>query len=221
MFTIGVDEAGRGPLAGPVCAGAVVLHADRPVIGLTDSKKLSAKKRQALEIEIKASSMAWGIGWASVEEIDELNILRATFLAMSRAVLGCIDQLASHQLVTYQLATHQAAKTGGQPIIDHHNLLVKVDGNHSPASFEGPWAWPYPTQTIIQGDLTEPAISAASILAKTARDTLMQELDRQYPQYGFAAHAGYGTAQHLENLKAHGPSPVHRKSFSPVARFFA
>jgi ribonuclease HII len=207
-WVIGVDEAGRGPLAGPVCAGAVVLNPQRPIPGLADSKKLSEKKRQHLAPLIKEEAFAWGIGWASVEEIDQMNILQATFLAMSRAVTECLSLLASPMS---SLPAHEPPDV----FVD---VMVQVDGNQSPAAFNGPWHWPYQTQTIIKGDESVPAISAASILAKTARDAAMMQLHEHYPAYGFAQHAGYGTARHLACLIEHGPSPVHRKSFAPVAR---
>ena len=177
----GLDEAGRGPLAGPVVAAAVMLDAKRPIAGLTDSKLLSEKNRELLFDEIVSSALAYGIGQASVEEIDSLNILQATFLAMRRAVA--------------QL-THQPAE-------------VWVDGSQDPQLC-------LPTRLIPQGDLTEPVISAASILAKVHRDRLMVKLDVQYPGYGLAQHKGYGTKQHMAALKAKGASPCHRRSFRPV-----
>jgi len=193
MLIIGVDEAGRGPLAGPVCAAAVVLDGSRPIEGLADSKKLSSKKRERLSALILSESLGTGLGWASVEEIDELNILRASLLAMTRAVESCLERLVP---TAYE---------------------VLIDGPHSPSRFKGPWQWTHPTRTLIGGDALEPAISAASILAKVARDALMKELDTQYPGYGFAGHAGYGTAAHLAALRAYGPCPAHRKTFAPVA----
>ncbi|WVN40917.1 ribonuclease HII [beta proteobacterium MWH-UniP1] len=198
---VGVDEAGRGPLAGPVCAAAVILGADHGLVGLADSKVLSEKKREQLAPKIQADSLAWGIGWASVEEIDQIDILRATFLAMARAVECCLQRLAS-----------------SQPVIDPRSLEVQVDGNRSPGDFQGPWHWPYATQTIVKGDQKVAEISAASILAKTARDAEMRRLHEVYPAYGFAQHAGYGTAAHLQALQEHGVTPVHRRSFAPVAR---
>ncbi|MCI4646042.1 MAG: ribonuclease HII [Hyphomonadaceae bacterium] len=178
----GIDEAGRGPWAGPVCAGAVILASGALPQGLTDSKKLSAARRTALTPAIKASAMAWGIGWASPEEIDAMNIRQATHLAMRRAV----EALA---------------------ICPEHAL---VDGNDLPAGL------PCPGETVIKGDLTEPAISAASILAKTARDALMVEMEARYPGYGFAAHKGYGTPAHKAALTELGPCAIHRMSFAPV-----
>ncbi len=177
----GVDEVGRGPLAGDVVTAAVILDPQRPIAGLADSKKLSEKRRQSLYHEIKEKALHWTLGRASVAEIDEINILQATMLAMVRAV----DTLA----VTPE--------------------LVLVDGNRLPR-------WNYKAQTVVGGDGRIAAISAASIIAKVTRDAELAELDTQYPGYGFAAHKGYGTAQHLAALKSLGPSPVHRQSFRPV-----
>jgi ribonuclease HII len=178
----GVDEAGRGPLAGSVVAAAVILDAARPIDGLTDSKKLSATMRASLETEIKSSASAWAIAESSEQEVDELNILQASLLAMKRAVLA----------------------------LRIKPELVLVDGNRLP-SLDG-----YPMIALVGGDLSEPCISAASILAKEYRDRQMLELDRLYPQYCFAQHKGYPTALHRQLLKQHGVSPVHRKSFRPV-----
>ncbi len=178
----GIDEAGRGPWAGPVTAGAVILNPAHPITGLTDSKKLSEKKRLLLEPLIKTHARAWGIGWASPEEIDRLNIRQANHLAMRRAV-----------------------ETLGVPPTE-----IIIDGNDVPADL------PCPARAIIKGDLTEPVISAASILAKTARDRLMVELDTVHSGYGFAAHKGYGTKAHHEALTRLGPCPIHRTSFKPV-----
>jgi ribonuclease HII len=177
----GVDEAGRGPLAGPVYAAAVILDPNRPIDGLADSKKLSAKKRERLALEIRAHAIAWAIAEASVEEIDHLNILNATLLAMTRAVSGLVPQ----------------------------PLEVLVDGNRCPKLV-------LPARAIIGGDATVAEISAASILAKTARDAFMLKLHAEYPFYGFDRHMGYGTALHMEALEKHGPSPCHRRSFAPV-----
>lgn len=201
----GVDEAGRGPLAGPVCAAAVILG-DADVDGLADSKLLSAQRRQALAAEIQAKSRAWAVGWASVAEIDELNILRATFLAMARAMQQCLAQL------------EKSRSNGISSSVSSDSMLslVLVDGNRSPADYSGPWQWPYATRTIVKGDRTVACISAASILAKTARDHEMCRLDTQYPHYGFARHAGYGTRAHLQALALHGPCAAHRKSFAPI-----
>ncbi|HCU53302.1 MAG TPA: ribonuclease HII [Gammaproteobacteria bacterium] len=182
-LTAGVDEAGRGPLAGPVVAAAVILEHPNPILGLADSKTLSGSKRELLADQIRKDSRAWALGVATVEEIDQMNILQATLLAMRRAVesLSCVPE------------------------------WVLVDGNQSPA-------WKYPTRTVVRGDALIPAISAASILAKVARDTMMLELDGNYPEYGFSRHKGYPTATHLKALEIHGISPVHRKSFGPVRR---
>lgn len=182
----GVDEAGRGPLAGPVVAAAVVLGA-RPIAGLADSKKLSASRRAALEAAIKAECR-WALGMVEADEIDRLNIFAATMLAMTRAV----------------------AALGIEP--DE----VLIDGNHTPARWVSDWRWP--ARAIVGGDALEPAISAASILAKQARDALMHAADARWPAYGFARHKGYGTRDHLAALAAHGPSPIHRMSFAPCAQ---
>jgi ribonuclease HII len=177
----GVDEAGRGPLAGPVSAAAVILDPARPIAGLADSKKLSEKQRDQLAVNIRERALAWAVAYADVVEIDRLNILQATLLAMRRAVLSL-------------------AVRPGQ---------VLVDGLYCPQTG-------IPSQAIVKGDSKIAAISAASILAKTARDALMIELHGQYPHYGFADHKGYPTAAHLVALREHGVSVVHRKSFRPV-----
>ncbi len=178
----GVDEAGRGPLAGSVVAAAVILDESYPILGLTDSKKLSATRREALETEIKRNARAWAIAEASHHEVDEINILQASLLAMRRALLGL------------------SLRPG----------LVLVDGNRLP-QLEN-----YQMRAIVKGDLYEPCISAASILAKQYRDRQMLELDRLYPEYQFAQHKGYPTELHRKLLKQHGVSPAHRRSFRPV-----
>lgn len=180
----GVDEAGRGPWAGPVTAAAVILHPDRAIEGLTDSKKLSENKRDALAPLIRERAHAWCVAHSSPEEIDRLNIREATFLAMRRAIEGL-------------------------GLVPEHAL---IDGNALPSGL------PCPAEAIVKGDLKEPAISAASILAKTVRDDLMKRLDRDHPDYGFARHKGYGTAAHAEALARLGPCPHHRMSFAPVRR---
>jgi ribonuclease HII len=177
----GIDEAGRGPLAGPVFAAAVILDPMRPIDGLRDSKRLTAARREALALCIRERAAAWAIAQASVEEIDRLNILQATLLAMRRAVLG----------------------------LSRAPRLAMVDGNRAPDL-------PCAVRTVIGGDAIEPAISAASILAKTARDALMLEVHRRHPLYGFDRHKGYGSALHLAALRDHGPCEVHRRSFAPV-----
>ena len=177
----GIDEAGRGPLAGPVMAAAVILDPERRINGLADSKVLSAERREELALRIRERAIAYAIAEASVEEIDTLNILQATLLAMRRAV----ERL--------QVAAEYAL----------------VDGNQMPRL-------PIPGRTIIAGDATERCISAASILAKTARDALMRVFDEQHPGYGFAQHMGYGTPEHLSNLQRLGPCCLHRQSFAPV-----
>jgi len=181
LIVCGVDEAGRGPLAGPVYAAAVILDASRPIAGLMDSKKLSEKRRDKLALEIRQHASAWAIAEASVEEIDEINILRASLLAMRRAV----DALAIRP------------------------EEVWVDGLYCPDTG-------LPSRAIVQGDSSVAAISAASILAKTARDAAMLVLHERYPQYGFDGHKGYPTAAHVAAMRLHGVSNVHRRSFRPV-----
>ena len=179
----GVDEAGRGPLAGPVVAAAVILDPARPILGLNDSKKLSAKRRIELAQEIRDKALAWSIAEASVEEIDHLNILQASLLAMQRAVAG----------------------------VSPPPCRALIDGNKCPRL-------DCPTEAIVGGDGKVAAIAAASILAKTARDAGMQALHVIYPMYGFDRHKGYPTAAHLAALRQYGPTPAHRRSFSPVAQ---
>lgn len=182
----GVDEAGRGPLAGAVFAAAVILNPDRPISGLADSKKLSEKKRDLLSIEIKQNALAWAIASCSATEIDEINILQASLLAMKRAI----------------------------ELLHIKADLVQVDGNKCPNIS-------LPCEAIIGGDSKVQAISAASILAKTARDAELYILDKQYPMYGFAQHKGYPTAYHLEMLNLHGVSPIHRLTYAPVRRLLS
>jgi ribonuclease HII len=193
MFTqliCGVDEAGRGPLAGAVYAAAVILNPEKPILGLADSKKLSEKKRDLLSTEIKQHALAWAIASCSAQEIDEINILQASLLAMKRAI------------ETMQI------QFGITPD------LVQVDGNKCPEIS-------LPCEAIVRGDSKVQAISAASILAKVARDADLYELDKIYPQYGFAQHKGYPTALHLEKLNQHGITPVHRLSYAPVKALLA
>ena len=178
----GVDEAGRGPLAGPVVAAAVILDPRQPIDGLNDSKKLTAVRRETLAVEIREKALAWAVAEASVQEIDRINILQASLLAMQRAVSGL------------SLMPEKAL----------------VDGNKCPVLA-------CPVEAIVGGDGKLAAIAAASILAKTVRDAQMQELHVLYPQYGFDRHKGYPTALHLAALREHGISPVHRRSFRPVA----
>ncbi|MFC5388740.1 ribonuclease HII [Brevundimonas bullata] len=177
----GVDEAGRGPWAGPVSAAAVILNPDDLPPGIDDSKALTEKRRAALEPEIKARALAWGVGFASVEEIEELNILHATGLAMCRAIEALSIQPA----------------------------IALVDGNYR-------FKLPCDVTTVVKGDSLSLSIAAASILAKTARDRLMIELDGQYPGYGFASHKGYNAPLHQQALKALGPCPAHRPSWAPI-----
>lgn len=183
LYVAGIDEAGRGPLAGPVIAAAVILDPARPIAGLADSKTLRPKAREVLDQEIRNKALAWALGRAEVKEIDRLNILRAALLAMRRAVLALPVQPS----------------------------YAWVDGRDRPAL-------PCPVEAIVRGDSTIASISAASILAKVARDREMEELDRLYPGYGFAQHKGYPTRSHLAVIIKHGVSPVHRRSFAPVRR---
>jgi ribonuclease HII len=179
--TCGSDEAGRGPLAGPVVAAAVILDARRPIEGLRDSKQLSAAQRDRLAVLIQARACAWAVAAATVEEIDRLNILNASLLAMQRAIEA----------------------------LDPEAEFALIDGNQLPRLA-------IPARAIVDGDASHPAISAASILAKTHRDGLMRVLDESFPGYGFARHMGYATAEHLECLRRLGPCTAHRRSFLPV-----
>jgi len=183
MLIAGIDEAGRGPLAGPVVAAAVILDPSRPVAGLRDSKLLSARQRERLAVDIRANALAWSVGEADAAEIDALNILQATMLAMRRAFEGL-------------------AVAPGE---------AWIDGNRCPDL-------PCAMRAIVKGDRDFAVISAASILAKTVRDAMLDELDARFPQYGFAHNRGYGTPEHLAALARHGPCPVHRRSFAPVAQ---
>lgn len=182
----GVDEAGRGPLAGPVVAGAVILRPDDTIPGLADSKKLSAARRDALAREIRKRSLSWSVAWADPAEIDELNILAATMLAMRRAI-------------RYLSVTPTGVQVDG-------NRLPDLDFDHM--RLEG--------EAVVGGDGKIPAISAASIIAKTTRDGIMEFLDRVHPEYEFARHKGYGTKIHCDRLRRHGPCAQHRYSFAPV-----
>ncbi len=178
----GIDEAGRGPLAGPVFAAAVILDRDKPIEGLRDSKKLSPKERSALEPIIKERALSWAVASSSVEEIEQLNILQATLLAMKRAVLS----------------------------LKIKPTLLLIDGNRMPKM-------PFRMRTIVKGDDKVPAISAASILAKTAHDRLFETYAIKYPGYGFESHMGYGTHEHIVAIERRGVLPIHRKTFEPIA----
>ncbi|UTZ27299.1 ribonuclease HII [Vibrio campbellii] len=183
QLVAGVDEVGRGPLVGDVVTAAVILDPNNPIEGLNDSKKLSEKKRLALLPEIKEKALAWAVGRCSPEEIDELNILQATMVAMQRAI----------------------ASLKVQPD------LALIDGNRCPEL-------PMDSQAVVKGDLRVAEISAASIIAKVVRDQEMEELDKQYPQFGFAKHKGYPTKAHFEAIEQHGVISEHRKSFKPVKK---
>ncbi|PLX61686.1 ribonuclease HII [Sedimenticola selenatireducens] len=186
IWIAGVDEVGRGPLAGPVVAAAVILHPDRPITGLADSKKLSEKRREQLAHEIRDKALCWALGRAEVEEIDRLNILHASLLAMKRAV-EALTTRPGHAL---------------------------IDGNRCPDLRCS-------AEAVVGGDDSEPAISAASILAKVSRDREMVLLDQQYPGYGLAKHKGYPTKLHVAALQELGVSPIHRRSFGPVKRLLS
>ena len=190
---VGVDEAGRGPLAGPVVAAAVILDPARPVAGLADSKTLKPEARDALAPLIRERAIAWGVGLASPAEIDAINILQATLLAMRRAVLAL-------------------SLPGG--VFAPHSLDLEIDGNRLP-SLEG-LAAVRSAVAIVKGDSKVAAISAASIVAKTVRDHVMEQLDTRHPEYGFRIHKGYPVPAHLRALEAYGVTPVHRRSFAPV-----
>jgi ribonuclease HII len=183
LHVAGVDEVGRGPLAGPVVAAAVILDPERPIDGLADSKKLSERRREALDQAIRERALCWALGRAEPVEIDRINILQASLLAMQRAVAVLTTQPG----------------------------LALVDGNRAPQLA-------CQVRTIVGGDASEPSISAASIIAKVARDREMVELDARYPGYGLAKHKGYPTKQHMEALQALGVSEIHRRSFAPVQR---
>ncbi len=183
MLVCGVDEAGRGPIAGPVYAAAVILDPAKPIFGLRDSKLLSPVRREALAASIQAEALSWAVAFASVEEIDRLNILQATLLAMQRAVEA----------------------------LPNPPDEAWVDGNRAPKLV-------VPVRTIVGGDRTHPQISAASILAKTARDAEMLRLHARYPHYGLDRHKGYPTAAHLAAIEAHGVCEIYRRSFAPVRR---
>lgn len=185
-FLAGVDEVGRGPLAGAVVAAAVILDPEKPISGLNDSKKITQKKRELLSSEIKSNALAWSLGRAEVEEIDELNILKASLLAMKRAVES----------------------------LSIYPKMVVVDGQYTPDIEHEKIA-------IIKGDSLVPAISAASIIAKVARDNEMIKFNDVYPGYGFDSHKGYPTKKHIEALEKLGITDIHRRSFSPVAKYLA
>lgn len=183
----GVDEAGRGPLAGPVAVAAVILDPARPIDGLNDSKKLSEKKREALAPLIRERALAWHVEFVEATEIDALNILQATLTGMRRALLALTPAPS----------------------------FARIDGNRLPLDL------PCPAEALVGGDALEPAIMAASILAKTARDARLLQLDRRYPEYGFAKHKGYPSPAHLSALQRYGPCPEHRRSYAPVKRALA
>lgn len=187
----GIDEAGRGPLAGPVVAAAVILDTNRPIDGLRDSKKLTALRREILAVEIRQHALCWAVAWADAAEIDRLNILQATLLAMRRAILGL-------------RVTPQCVKVDGNRLPSLEFFSVRLEG-----------------EAIIGGDDIVEAISAASILAKVQRDRMMTQYDKIFPGYGFSQHKGYGTADHREKIRKLGPCDLHRRSFAPVKSMLA
>lgn len=187
QIVCGIDEAGRGPLAGAVYAAAVILNPERPIKGLADSKKLTESRRDALTVEIKSQALAWGVASASAQEIDEVNILQASLLAMKRAYQALVEQFGVQA------------------------TLIQVDGNRRPT-------FALPCEAIVKGDSLIAEISAASILAKTARDASLVELDVLYPEYGFAQHKGYPTPLHLDRLAKYGVTAQHRRSYAPVKK---
>jgi ribonuclease HII len=187
----GVDEAGRGPLAGPVVAAAVILDPTRPIRGLRDSKQLAPERREVLALRIRERALAWAVAEADHDEIDLLNILQATLLAMKRALLG----------------------------LTQRPTMIMIDGNCAPQLHD--CFADCAVQTVIAGDDLIPSISAASIIAKTYRDALMVRLSALYPDYGLAQHFGYGTPQHLRALAHLGPCPIHRRSFDPLRSWLA
>ena len=190
-YIAGIDEAGRGPLCGPVVTGCTILSADTPILWLNDSKKLSEKKREELFPEIKDKASAFGIGSSDAARIDTVNILNATLEAMKDAYENCISML----------------EEGLGKSVDRARILVLVDGNRTVPGIREKQI------TVISGDAKCPSISAASILAKVTRDHLLLEYDRRWPEYGFAKHKGYGTKEHIAAIQQYGPLPVHRKSF--------
>ena len=187
-LSAGIDEVGRGPIAGPVVAATVILNPEDPISGLTDSKQLTARAREQLAKEIMGRALYWAVGQASVEEIDSLNILQATLLAMKRSFT--IASMYCNRTITKAM----------------------VDGNHAPE-------FPIQVECVVRGDLHVKEISAASIVAKVARDSLMREAARLYPEYGFEQHKGYPTAGHITTLNKFGPCKLHRTSFSPIRNF--
>ena len=201
---IGIDEVGRGSLAGPVCSAAVVLfggsggQASKGLINeIKDSKQLTFSKRLGIYQQMISQNITYGLGWSSVQEIDNLNILNATLLSMVRAFEICKTKLLMHE----------------------NMLSVKIDGIFSPRDFNGPWGnWTVETETIKNGDKLVKEIAASSILAKVTRDNLMIKLDKKYPDYLFKKNMGYGTQQHIKTLKSIGPCPVHRKTFNPIKK---
>ena len=202
----GIDEAGRGPLAGPVCAAAVVLPADFPTAQLDDSKKLKPKQRETLCRLIVETAPAWGIGWASHAEIDVINILQASLLAMQRAFNSLLTPMPGNSVWPQRLETEAPF---GKPFILPPDLTAVVDGLHAPQL-------PIPCRAQVKADASIHEVMAASILAKTARDQLMEYYSKLYPEYGYERHKGYPTVDHRNRILQYGPSPIQRKSFKVI-----
>ncbi|GHT49819.1 ribonuclease HII [Spirochaetia bacterium] len=212
----GIDEAGRGPLAGPVCAAAVVLPEDFDTSVLNDSKKLSAAKRESSAALIYKNALAWGLGWADHREIDDINILQATLLAMKRAFMQMIDR---------------SSKTFSDKLICEKTFEIIVDGNRNPSivfplvfvcdGTDYHYNGKFECKTLVKADAKVGEVMAASILAKTARDSVMANYAKQYPQYGYEKHSGYPTKAHVEAVKKFGPSPIQRYSFKVEGQYLA
>jgi len=204
----GIDEAGRGPLAGPVCAAAVILPADFPVNLLDDSKKLKAKQREEVRVIIIEKALAWGVGWATHVEIDSINILRASLLAMQRAFEYLLTSIPKTEAGQWPARLEKEIPFGlpFSPAAVPPGLEAVIDGIHAPKL-------PVPCRTLVKADATVHEVMAASILAKTARDQIMAHYDKLYPQYGYDRHKGYPTVEHRKLVLKFGPSPIQRKSF--------
>jgi ribonuclease HII len=204
----GIDEAGRGPLAGPVCAAAVILPADFPVNLLDDSKKLKTKQREEVRVIIIEKAFAWGVGWATHVEIDSINILRASLLAMRRAFEYLLTSIPKSEAGQWPDKLEKEIPFGlpFSPATAPPDLEAVIDGIHAPDL-------PVPCRTLVKADATVHEVMAASILAKTARDQIMAHYDKLYPQYGYERHNGYPTVEHRKLVLKFGPSPIQRKSF--------
>ncbi|MBQ1424117.1 MAG: ribonuclease HII [Lachnospiraceae bacterium] len=206
-FVFGIDEAGRGPLCGPVVAGCCILPPDAGILWLNDSKKLSESRREELYEEITRTAIAWGVGITSPERIDEINILQATFEAMRQAFANCTEYYHSKHIDRLKAQGEELSMDVLDDIPSASDTLILVDGNRMIPGLE------LRQRAVIGGDAKCPSISAASILAKVTRDRMMIAYDREYPEYGFAQHKGYGTKQHMDAIRSLGILPIHRRSF--------